>query len=116
MLTKEQIEEIKNNLLEEKQRLEEKIDKLQQPEEGMVNPQFDEMANDAEEDIYEEGMLHFFEKVLEKVDRALARIEEGTYGKCIHCGSDIDDRVLLEVNWAEHCSVCSKKENHDEDN
>ncbi len=115
MISQELIEEIKQRLLKEKEELEAKITKLKMPEEGMVNPQVDDIANDAEEDIYEEGMLHFYEKVLDKVNTALSRIEDGSYGTCIHCGGEIEERVLREVPWAQHCPKCSKGM-HGEDN
>lgn len=44
-----------------------------------------------ERDILVEGTL---EETLVKIDRALARIEAGTYGRDIHTGEEIDERRL----------------------
>lgn len=49
-----------------------------------------EQAN-YERDILVEGTL---EETLEAIDRALARIEAGTYGRDIHTGELIDERRL----------------------
>ena len=45
-------------------------------------------------------------QLLESIDAALARIEAGQYGKCIHCGEPILDKRLEAVPWARHCLRC----------
>lgn len=34
---------------------------------------------------------------LEQIDKALARIEKGTYGKCLNCGKPIPEERLLAL-------------------
>jgi RNA polymerase-binding protein DksA len=43
------------------------------------------------------------EQVLEEIDRALKRIDDGTYGKCTRCGKDIPVERLEAIPYAEHC-------------
>jgi DnaK suppressor protein len=45
-------------------------------------------------------------QLLESIDGALHRIEEGTYGKCIHCDEPILEKRLDAVPWARHCLRC----------
>ena len=45
-------------------------------------------------------------KLLNLVDEALERIEEGEYGKCAHCGNPLPERRLDAVPWARHCLPC----------
>jgi DnaK suppressor protein len=45
-------------------------------------------------------------QMLESIDAALDRIEEGQYGKCIHCGEPILEKRLEAVPWARHCLHC----------
>jgi DnaK suppressor protein len=45
-------------------------------------------------------------QLLESIDGALHRIEEGAYGKCIHCGEPILEKRLDAVPWARHCLRC----------
>ena len=45
-------------------------------------------------------------QLLESIDAALDRIEEGQYGKCINCGQPIQERRLEAVPWARHCLRC----------
>ena len=45
-------------------------------------------------------------QLLESIDSALERIEEGQYGKCVHCGQPIQEKRLEAVPWARHCLRC----------
>jgi len=45
-------------------------------------------------------------QLLESIDGALYRIEEGEYGKCSHCGQPIQEKRLEAVPWARHCLTC----------
>jgi len=39
-------------------------------------------------------LLHVAERLLDGVDRALARLDDGTYGTCEVCGAALDDHDL----------------------
>lgn len=41
--------------------------------------------------------------VIDQVEAAIARIEQGTYGKCESCGQDIDEAVLDVDPLARSC-------------
>jgi DnaK suppressor protein len=45
-------------------------------------------------------------QVLQLVDEALARIEDKTFGDCIHCENPIQPKRLEAVPWARHCIQC----------
>ncbi len=45
----------------------------------------------------------------EAVQRALARLEEGTFGRCVGCGERISRTRLTAVPWAERCHECQAK-------
>ena len=45
-------------------------------------------------------------KLLNLVDEALERIEEGAYGKCAHCGNPLPEKRLDAVPWARLCISC----------
>jgi DnaK suppressor protein len=44
---------------------------------------------------------------VESVDRALHKIETGSYGVCETCGADIARKRLEAVPWARYCRKCS---------
>ena len=50
------------------------------------------------------------ERLLEAIDAALQRIEDGTYGKCVNCGAQIPEERLEAMPWATLCIECKRKE------
>jgi RNA polymerase-binding transcription factor len=47
--------------------------------------------------------------VLEEIDRALARIDDGTYGRCEACGGDIGVERLEALPYATQCIECKRR-------
>ena len=47
-------------------------------------------------------------KLLKSVRSALARIEDGSYGVCLHCDTAINPKRLGAVPWAEYCVRCQE--------
>jgi DnaK suppressor protein len=48
-------------------------------------------------------------QILQMVENALARIREGSFGECVHCGKEINPKRLEAVPWARHCIECQEK-------
>lgn len=46
---------------------------------------------------------------LAMVDGALARLDDGTYGRCIECGGPVDPARLEALPWAERCIACQRR-------
>jgi DnaK suppressor protein len=42
------------------------------------------------------------------VDGALARLDAGTFGRCLRCGKPIAPERLEALPWAEHCIDCAR--------
>ena len=47
------------------------------------------------------------QRTIEDIDAALARIAAGTYGRCVHCGTDIPEERLELRPFATGCVACS---------
>ena len=47
------------------------------------------------------------EVTIEEIDRALARIEAGTYGRCTGCGASIPEERLELRPFASRCVTCT---------
>lgn len=109
MLEKVFLEKIKEKLNKEKKEVEKKLSDLSRPEKAMDNPDLDDIAQDAAEDILEESLKSVYDDILERINNALIRIENKTYGKCPTCGADVPEKFLEEEPWAEHCHVCRGK-------
>lgn len=56
------------------------------------------------------GLVSKEQEILYKVDEALRRIEDGTYGKCDSCGEPIKESRLRAVPFAKLCVPCQEKE------
>ena len=50
------------------------------------------------------------ENVLLSIDGALERIQSGTYGTCLNCGTSIAQDRLAAIPWATHCIDCKRLE------
>jgi DnaK suppressor protein len=46
--------------------------------------------------------------LLRKVRAALARIENGSFGTCLHCDEEISPKRLKAVPWAPYCIHCQE--------
>ena len=55
------------------------------------------------------SVSYTLEKELKKVVGALARIQKGTYGKCIECGKPISKGRMEAYPQAEKCIRCANK-------
>ena len=47
--------------------------------------------------------------ILEKIDDALERMEEGEYGMCQECEEDIPEKRLELLPYASYCVECQEK-------
>jgi len=48
--------------------------------------------------------------VLQLIEEALRRIQEGSYGECLECGGSMQPKRLDAVPWARHCVPCQQKQ------
>lgn len=58
----------------------------------------------------DESLEENAEGIVREIDRALAKIEEGTYGRCERCGQEIPDERLEAVPYATLCVSCKQME------
>ena len=47
---------------------------------------------------------------LQEIDDALSRLDQGDYGSCIACGSEVAKARLSAVPWARFCVACQEME------
>jgi RNA polymerase-binding transcription factor DksA len=47
------------------------------------------------------------DRLLDEVEGALSRLDDGTYGTCAACGEPIDDAVLAASPTARTCQDCA---------
>ena len=51
-------------------------------------------------------------RLIKKINEAIERIDDGTYGECVECGEDISVARLEVLPEASHCVACQDKAEH----
>ena len=70
-----------------------------------------DVVDKSQQDVNQELALQLGERasrMIGDIDQALLRIREGSYGKCVRCGKDIDERRLEAVPTARYDAVCQE--------
>jgi len=49
-------------------------------------------------------------RILQLIQDALRRAENGSYGHCVECQQDVQAKRLDAVPWARHCIECQEKQ------
>lgn len=112
-------EELKQKLLEEQKRIENTLAKNETSTEGTdreYETKFPEVDRDEEENADEIEMYgstlaadEAMKGELEKIERALAAMENGTYGICANCQKEIPLERLRAYPQADTCLECDGK-------
>ncbi len=48
-------------------------------------------------------------QLLARVEEALGRIRDGSFGECVNCGDEVNPKRLEAVPWARYCINCQEK-------
>ena len=76
------------------------------PDQGVLDA-----AESSEADIQDEiefALIQMKAETLNKIDEALRRLEEGTFGHCFECGEEISERRLRALPFAVRCKDCEE--------
>src|ERR1051326_5972163 len=77
---------------------------------GKLNEVLDAVES-AEADIQEDlefALVQMKSETLNKINDALARLEQGTYGNCYECGEEIAEKRLRALPFAVRCKECEE--------
>lgn len=112
-------EVVREQLLQHRGRLEREI-------QGFEDELGDALAEASDETAYDQHMAETAAVTLEReieltleerargtlalIDRALRKIDEGTYGVCDKCGAQIGVERLEATPWASLCITCKRQE------
>jgi DnaK suppressor protein len=112
-LTKKEIQELKERLLAERKDLQAQFDELEEFAFGSNQSDisgemgFDEEYADAGTATFERerdlSLVNNLRDLMERIDKALAKIDEGTYGLCDRCGRPIEKLRLKALPYANLC-------------
>ena len=114
--------DLKTALLEERERVTHALEYLHEENPGSLEDETGDLVSssvdnhlgdmatatfDRELDYTLEGNA---EQVLRAIDSALARMEDGTYGRCQNCGKPISPERLEAIPWTTRCIDCKRRE------
>ena len=118
-MNKQDLVEIKEQLLNEQKNLEAELDKIAKKNPHNPNDyeaQFEDVGEDEDDstsEVVEYGLNLLLEKTLEKslkdVKKSLERIEKGAYGVCKYCKQEIDPKRLKARPTSSACIACKTK-------
>lgn len=97
-------------LAEQLAELEARQDRIVQDLAEPLNADSSEQAVEMQDDIPLESQAALVAREIASVNRALLRIENGTYGECVRCGDAIDSKRLEVRPEAALCFACASKE------
>ena len=91
-------------------RLNELTGRLHEIEAELDEPQSkddEERATEREGDEVLEQLGNAGLREVEQIQAALKRMEEGTYGECVHCGEEISEARLEVLPHTPLCRICA---------
>jgi RNA polymerase-binding protein DksA len=112
-------EDFRKRLLEERKRVKEAIDYLHEENPGSIQDEAqDSTADNHPADVatvtfdreLDYSLEENEERLLEAIDAALKRMDEGAYGICSTCSQPIGDERLEALPWTTQCIECKSKE------
>lgn len=69
-----------------------------------------DMGSDTFEQDLSLSLLQKEGDVVQKIDAALTRLSDGTFGNCLECAKPIAKARLKVVPWAPYCIDCQRRE------
>ncbi len=84
------------------------IDKEVRHREEPVEKDFAEQVTQGENDDVLNALDDEARETVQKIDGALRRIKEETYGTCVHCGKPINQKRLEAIPYATLCIECAE--------
>ena len=119
MIDQKLCDELHEQLLSERQRLEQEIENIQAGgvKAGVFlvdeNDAIDQHPADEGSELFEREknmtVQRTLEITLEEVNEALKKFDNGTYGLCENCGKPINEKRLRAYPMATHCIDCQSK-------
>ena len=113
-------DQFRAQLLEERERVNEAIERLKGDHEGRLDDEVEEMAGSSDNHLgdlatatlnreIDYSLSGNSTQVLGEIDAALKRIDDGTYGTCRVCGREIGEDRLEAYPWASLCIDDARK-------
>jgi len=104
-------DEIRRMLLQQKQELLTRAAKVRADitrSSGPLDKDFAEQVVQMENDAVLAGIGEATKQELAQINRALAQLDQGSYGTCSSCGQPIDSRRMNALPYSDLCISCAE--------
>jgi DnaK suppressor protein len=111
-MDKKKLEAFKKRLEARQQELRRNVSRTQQDGRSSDEDSAQDIADKAASSYNKEFLFHQSNaerQLLQMVEGALSRIQDGSFGQCISCGKEINPKRLEAVPWTRHCIECQEK-------
>jgi RNA polymerase-binding transcription factor DksA len=98
----------KKTLLTRRSELAGELSEIEHALDAPMPKDWEDRSSERQGDEVLEALGHVEMAELKRIDAALERIEDGTYGTCLTCGEAISDARLAAVPEAALCRNCAK--------
>ncbi len=108
---KDPLEKYRKRLLVKQEELLHDLSRNRQVTDESVDEQAQDMVDRATSAYTREFAFSLSEsdrRTLLLIDQALLRLDQGTYGTCVHCQGHVQEKRLEAVPWARHCLECQE--------
>lgn len=116
-MDKKRVEVFKKRLLAEREELLRLVTKSERDGREADEEATQDLVDKAANSYTKEFLFHLSDekrRVLQFITEALGRVKAGTYGECVACGEEVQQKRLEAVPWARHCIECQEKEDKGE--
>jgi RNA polymerase-binding protein DksA len=106
-----ELDEIRSKLLQQKQELLTRAAKVRADitrSSGPLDKDFAEQVVQMENDAVLAGIGEATKQELAQINRALAQLDQGTYGQCSSCGQPIGVRRMNALPYSDLCISCAE--------
>ena len=110
-MPKKELEKYRKLLQEKKTSLLAELAKTRHAEEETTEESTQDIADKAVSSYTREFLYSLNDaerSTVQQIDQALSRIEDGTYGLCLNCGTPMNEKRLSAIHWSRHCVECQE--------
>lgn len=107
------LDEIRQRLVDKREELLSRVEGFEQDRrhgKEPVSPDFAEQATEREGDDVLDALSDAARRELRLIQRALERMDEGTYTECSVCGDEIPLKRLEALPYSDRCVKCAEKQ------
>jgi len=116
-MDKKKVDSFRKRLLTKQEELLRVVTKSEQDGRAADEEATQDIADKAANSYTKEFLFHQSDenrRLLQLVNEAIERLKDGSFGLCVACQGEVQQKRLEAVPWARHCIECQEKQDHGE--